>query len=268
MEFITSRNNPKIKFARALRRVETRRKYGCFLVEGIRHVGEAAEAYLAGRSIDIRGIYYAPERLTSTFSLDLINRLIQKGVVCTPVSEQVFLSLAEKENPPGIIAIVSQPNFQLKEYSPGNFSWGVAVVSPQDPGNVGAIIRSIDAVGACGLILLDGGTDAWHPGSIRASMGTIFWKPVIQAGFNEFSAWINQHGYAVYGSSAQHTSDNLHQISYEPPMILLLGSERQGLTSEQRSICKQVISLPMEGRASSLNLAVAAGILLYAMKTC
>ncbi len=96
-------------------------------------------------------------------------------------------------------------------------------------------------------------------------MGTLFWYPVVQASFADFEGWVNQNGYHVYGSSAHAENDYLQTRPYLKPRILLLGSEREGLTPAQQSVCEDMVRLPMHGRATSLNLAVAAGILLYAM---
>jgi TrmH family RNA methyltransferase len=260
MELISSRNNPKIKQVRALHQRKARQEARLFLVEGIRHVGEAIEAGSA-----VEAIYYAPELLKSEFASLLVAAQTEKGVACYATSPEVFNSLAEKENPQGILAVVRQSERRLDELNPGNFSWGVALVSPQDPGNLGAILRTVDAVGASGLILLESSVDIYNPAAVRASMGTLFWYPVVQATFTNFQGWVTGNGYHVYGSSAHADNDYLQTRLYLSPRILLLGSEREGLTPEQQSVCESVVRLPVHGRATSLNLAVAAGILLYAM---
>jgi TrmH family RNA methyltransferase len=260
MELISSRNNPKIKQVRALHQRKARQEARLFLVEGIRHVGEAVEAGAA-----VEAIYYAPELLKSEFASQLVALQAKNGVACYATSPEVFKSLAEKENPQGILAVVCQPEHSLAELKPGIFTWGVAMVSPQDPGNLGAILRTVDAVGASGMILLESSVDIYHPAAVRASMGTLFWYPVVQAAFTDFQHWVSIHSYHVYGSSAHAKSDYLQARPYLTPRILLLGSEREGLTSAQQSVCESVVRLPMHGRATSLNLAVAAGILLYAM---
>ena len=260
MELISSRNNPKIKQVRALHQRKARQEARLFLVEGIRHVGEAVEAGAA-----VEAIYYAPELLKSEFAFQLVDSQAKKGVACYATSPEVFESMAEKENPQGILAVVRQPERSLAELKPGIFTWGVALVSPQDPGNLGAILRTVDAVGASGMILLESSVDIYHPAAVRASMGTLFWYPVVQAAFTDFQDWVSIHSYHVYGSSAHAENDYLQARPYLSPRILLLGSEREGLTAAQQSVCESVVRLPMHGRATSLNLAVAAGILLYAM---
>ena len=158
----------------------------------------------------------------------------------------------------------SRCSHSLEALNPQNAPWCVALVSPQDPGNVGTVLRTLDAVGAACLLLLESGLDAYQPGVVRASMGMVFWKPVVNASFAEFVSWRRGHGYRLYGTSA-HAQEDYRRVAYQKPGILLLGSEREGLTADQRQACDFLISLPMNGRATSLNLAVAAGVILYAM---
>ncbi len=257
---ITSRSNPKVKQARLLRQHKARQSSGLFLVEGIRHVGEAVEA---GASIE--ALYYAPDLLKSEFGRQLVESQDQTGTPCYALAPEVFASLAEKENPQGLLAVVRQKPARLEQLNPHNFDWGVALVSPQDPGNLGTILRAIDSTGASGLILLDDSVDAYHPNAVRASMGTLFWYPVASASFSEFARWASVHGYHIYGTSAHADLDYRKVNTYLCPRILLMGSEREGLSPQQAAVCEQLVCLPMRGRATSLNLGVATGIFLYAM---
>ena len=260
MEQITSRSNTRIKSTRALRQRKQRDETGKFVVEGIHHVGAAVEA-----DAHLEAIYYAPEVLQSKFGLELVEEASGSGIPCFPTSAAVFASLSLRENPQGILAVLRQPQVRLADLKPANLSWGVACISPQDPGNVGAILRTIDAVGADGLILIDGGVDAYHPTAVRASMGALFRHPVVTTSFPDYALWATENGYHVYGSSARGDLDIRQVIGFKRPAILLLGSERQGLTEEQARICEQLMRLPMKGEVTSLNLAVAAGVLLYGM---
>ena len=261
MDLITSHANPKIKQARALRQQRKQREAaGLFVVEGIHPVGEAVEA---GAKLEY--ICYAPDLLKSEFARSLIQAQSARDVPCYPTTADVFESLAEKENPQGIMAVVRQPRLALSELSPGNFGWGVALVSPQDPGNVGTILRTIDAVGAGGLLLLDSSADPYHPSAVRASMGALFWPPVVTTRFADFAHWASSHGYHVIGTSAHGSVDYRAVPAYERPVILLMGSEREGLSPEQAAACHRLVRLPMHGHVTSLNLAVATGVMLYAM---
>lgn len=260
MEIISSRSNSKIKFARALRQRKHRESNRKFLVEGIHHVGAALEAGAL-----VEGIFYAPDLLKSQYVLEMVEDESGISVPCYPTTEDVFTSLAGKENPQGILAVVCQRQEKLGDLNPEVFPWGVACVAPQDPGNMGTILRTIDGVGASGLILLEGGVDPYHPTAVRASMGSIFHRPVVRASFDDFSKWVGEHNYQVYGTSAHGEVDYREMIDYLRPAILLLGEERQGLSPAQAEICQVVVRLPMHGQVTSLNLAVAAGVMLYDM---
>lgn len=260
MSLISSRNNSNVKLARSLRQRKARQETGLFLVEGIRLVGEAAEL-----AANIETILYAPEILNSQFAEELLKAQERAGVKCLAVTPDVYQTISDKENPQGILAVVHQTYTGLETRSPENFPWGVALVAPQDPGNLGTILRTIDSVGASGLLLLDSAVDPYHPNAVRASMGSIFGVPLVSATFVEFSAWAKQGGYTIYGTSAHADQDYRQVGKFETPRILLMGSERQGLTQEQIAICDQMLVLPMRGRATSLNLAVATGVMLYAM---
>lgn len=258
---ITSRQNPKIRQIRALKHRKARQETGLFLVEGLHATGSAMEA-----GAPIEYLCYSPEKLSSEYGANLVAALTAQGIPCLAVSEDVFELLAEKENPQGILAVVRQQRRQLADFNRENFPWGVALVAPQDPGNLGTILRTVDAAGASGVIILDKGVEIYHPKAVRASMGALFWRPVIRAAFDEFSQWAKANDYTLYGSSAKRGRSLEAAESFRRPAILLLGSEREGLSREQAEVCNEIIQLPMQGQVTSLNLSVAAGILLYAMR--
>jgi TrmH family RNA methyltransferase len=249
---ITSLSNPLIKQARSLRQKKARRESGLFLVEGIHHVGEAIQA-----GWDVETVIYSPDTLTSGFAHDLISHL---NIAPQPVTAQVMESLADKENPQGILAIVHQKKTRLDELRQVNHA--VALVSPQDPGNVGTILRTMDAVGADALFLLDGGVELYHPAVVRSSMGTLFYKPVVQTSFEQFLQWARGGNRQLIGTSA-HGDVEYQTLIPNTPWVLMLGNEQKGLSPGQTKACDVTISLPMKGRVSSLNLSVAAGIFLY-----
>lgn len=258
---ITSKANPKIKQVRALSQHKERTATGLFVAEGIAHVGAALQA-----QADIETILHVPETLKSEFASDLLKQAAKRKIPVEEVSAEVFESVAGKEHPAGILAMIKQPGTTVETLPTTPSSWYVALVTPQDPGNVGTILRTIEAVGASGLILLDGGVDAYHPTAVRASLGAVFYKPTVTATFDRFKSWAKGNGYDVVGTSAKGSEDYL-AASYRRPLILLMGSEQKGLSPEQREACDQLIKMPMEGKISSLNLAVATGVMLYALKS-
>lgn len=255
MELITSISNPFVKQIRSLRQKKARLESGAFLVEGIHHIGEAVDA---GWEVD--SIVYAPDTLSSSYAKELIARLTNLKTKVQPVSPAVIESLADKENPQGILAVVKNKPRSFADVNSANQL--TALVSPQDPGNLGTILRTVDAVGVDALFLLDGGVELYHPTVVRASMGALFWKPVIQTSFTDLTAWARGRGIQLIGSSSKADVD-YHTLVPHEPWALILGNEQKGLSSGQTSACDVTVSLPMRGRASSLNLAVAAGVLLY-----
>jgi TrmH family RNA methyltransferase len=260
-ELITSRSNPVIKSARMLKEGKERKRTGKFLVEGILPIGEALAA---GWLFD--SILYAPGLLESDFARNLISSQSVKGIRCFPVSADVLESLAEKENPQGIVAIVNQNTTSLETLSPGTIKIAVALISPQDPGNVGTILRTLDAIGGDAMFLLDGGVELFHPSVVRASMGAIFWKPVVKDTFVDFITWVRQHHYRLIGTSAHAETDYRKVKLDDGKFILVLGNEQKGLSKEQMAACDVAVKIPMRGKASSLNLAVAASVLLYGLE--
>lgn len=257
---LTSLSNPLVKQVRALKGRKGRIESGLFLVEGLHHVGSALEA-----GWDVDTLLYAPDLLSGDFAVSLLDNAKRIGGAPQPVSARVMESLAEKEHPQGILAVVKQHKSSFIDLP--EIQSGVALVSPQDPGNVGTILRTIDAVGADVLFLLEGGVDLYHSTCVRASMGTLFWKPVVQASFEEFTDWVKANGICLIGTSAGVQTDYREIKLDSSPWILLLGSEQKGLSDEQIATCDVTVSMPMRGKVSSLNLSVAVGILLYALKT-
>ncbi len=249
---IKSRSNPLIKLARSLRERKTRNELGLFLVEGIHPVGELVAAGWA-----VEAILYAPDTLTSSFAQELIANFAGRK---EPVSAEVMDYVAAKENPAGVLAIARARVHDLPDLE--GVRRGVAMLAPQDAGNVGTLLRTMDAVGCDALFLLDGGVDPYHPTAIRAAMGSTFWRSIIETRFADFIDWAKRHKIQLIGTSAHAKTDYLAWKPAEP-WILLLGNEQKGLSEAQLRDCDVSLSLPMKGRISSLNVAVAAGVLLY-----
>ncbi|GAB4504687.1 MAG: RNA methyltransferase [Anaerolineales bacterium] len=256
---LTSLSNPLVKRVRALRGRKMRAASGLFLVEGLHHIGAAMEA-----GWRLETLLYAPDLLTGDFAASLLENARRFSLTPQPVSAKVMESLADKDNPQGLLAVVEQRHVGPEAVR--NLRCAVALISPQDPGNVGAILRSLDAVDADALFLLEGGVDLYHPTLVRASMGALFWKPVVSLTFDEFLAWARQRGWQVIGTSAHADLDYRACRPEGTPWVLLMGNEQKGLSADHLAACEVVLSLPMRGKVSSLNLAVATGILLYALK--
>ena len=254
---ITSTANPTIKLIRKLHEKKERLQTGLFYIEGLRIVIEALQ-----QGAEVECLVVAPDLLTSEFGWQRVEEENRRGIQVLQVSQGVFTSLASKQNPQGIAAVVRQRWQDASSLRLASQDLWVALDSVADPGNLGTILRTNDAVGGKGVILLDNSTDPYDLTTIRASMGAIFSQGLVKTTFEQFLQWKQDHDYALIGTSDRASADYC-QASYPLPMILLMGSERLGLSEEHMRACDQLVSIPMVGRSDSLNLAVAAGLMLY-----
>jgi len=254
---INSPANPRIKWIRKLRDRKARQESGCFYAEGLRIVVEAAQC-----EVPFESLVVAPELLTSPVGKDLVAAMQARGIELLEVSPEVFKSIALKEAPVGIAAVLRQQWQALDAVRVGPGDLWVALDEVADPGNLGTILRSSDAVGGRGVILLDHSTDPYDPTAARASMGALFSQALIKTSFEEFSAWKKANGVALFGTSDAADRD-YQAVQYPDGLVVMMGSERQGLSESHQRLCDQMVRIPMVGRSDSLNLAVATGVVLY-----
>jgi len=254
---ITSSANPRIKQIRKLRERKERQQSGLFYAEGLRIVIEAVS-----EKASIKSLVFSPELLTSESGNKLISDQSLLGVEILEVSRDVFKTLALKDDPQGIGAVIEQAWLPIEKIDLKQGDFWVALDAVADPGNLGAIMRTNDSVGGKGVILLGKTTDPYDPTSMRASMGAIFSQKLVRADFEKFAAWKRARRVFLIGASGAAPCD-YHHTQYPSEYVLLMGSERQGLPENALASCDQVVSIPMVGRSDSLNLAVATGILLY-----
>jgi TrmH family RNA methyltransferase len=255
---ISSANNATVKQIRQLRTRKERDRTGMFYVEGIRIVAQAA---LSGAEIETCVI--SPELLASEYAWEIVRDLRAKGVPVLELSPQAFGSISFKENLQGMGAVVRSRLERLEdvELSADTLGW-VTLDHVGNPGNLGAILRTSDAVGCAGVLMLGDTTDPYHPAALRASMGAVFAQRLVRAGFDEFVRWKDAHGYTVAGTSGAAETE-YRDVSYPRPVVLLMGSERMGLSAEQQAACDLTVRIPMVGTGDSLNLAVATSVVLY-----
>ena len=254
---ITSSANDRIKQIRKLQERKERLESGLFYLEGLRIVGEAVES---GAAIDT--LVVAPELLKSDFGQDLVEAQARLGVAVLEVSAEVFRRMALKDGPQGIGAVVRQKWLPLSHARPQPGRPWVALDAVADPGNLGTILRTSDAAGGEGVILLDQSTDPYDPSAVRTSMGALFDQKIVRASFDEFAAWKKSGDWQLVGTSDKATQD-YHAYRYPRALVILMGSERQGLQPQHLALCDQVVSIPMLGKSDSLNLAVATAVVLY-----
>ena len=212
--------------------------------------------------LGIETLVVAPELLTSLFGQQIVQTFRDRGGEILEVSGEVFKAFSSKDGPQGIGAVARQRWSRLETIRilPGD--WWVALDSVANPGNLGTILRTLDAVGAQGVILLDQATDPYEPEALRASMGGIFYQQIVKTTFTEFSNWKKANSVPVIGSSDKSEQD-YHRLAYPEVFVLLMGSERHGLLDHHIAICDGVVAIPMVGKSDSLNLAIATSVIAY-----
>ncbi|MBQ6479908.1 MAG: RNA methyltransferase [Anaerolineaceae bacterium] len=253
---ITSVSNPRVKEIRKLRERKEQKRTGLFYMEGTRIVGEALE-----KGAEIEMLVVCPELLKTDYSMELWQKAQKQGLDIFEVSRPVFESLAVKENPQGLAAVAKARFFSLDDLDTTH-GIIVALTEIADPGNLGTIIRTADAVDAQGVILIGDCTSPYDIGSIRGTMGAIFSTKIVRTTLPEFLAWKQRTGLQLIGTSDKSATDYV-DIAYADPVILLMGSERAGMSPEEFEACDEIAAIPMMRSSDSLNLAVATGIMLY-----
>jgi len=260
METITSRQNPTVKLLRRLASGRSRGESDPAYVEGILPLLRALH-----NGVPVRLIAYAPDLLRSEVAQAAVARAREQGIRCSAFSQEVFASFSRRDNPVGLAGLVESQWTPLDRLQTDG---GTVTVlhEVKDPGNLGTIIRTIDATAGQGMVLLGETADPYHPSSIRASVGTVFAVPIARATDNgQLLAWCRSRGATLVATSAQGGVE-LHQTQRRGPLAVMLGSEARGLPPELLAAAELTVTLPMHGQASSLNLAVAAGIILYELK--
>ncbi|MBQ9571785.1 MAG: RNA methyltransferase [Acidaminococcaceae bacterium] len=291
MELITSVNNQRVKDVANLKLKKYRTESGLFFAEGLRAVQEAVEY------AEVTDLFFtaAEEEKLS----EILKTAKEKGVRLYQADAIVMAKLSDTKTPQGVLAVIRIPEQSLQQLRPGAFTKKTAGQSKnaeqaananiahnerkslaqkfeldnnapviildriQDPGNLGTIIRTADAVGALGIILLEGCVDAYSPKVVRASMGSLFHLPVIQGIFPEEAlTWCYRHGYEPAATAMQGAA-NLYKTDISKKMAFIFGNEANGVSEELQAAAETRLFIPMAGQAESMNVAMAAGIVLF-----
>ena len=254
---VTSLTNPVVKAARALHLRKARDETGLFLAEGLKIITEAVELGHAPRIL-----LYGPDA-----GHPLLDKAIQAtaaaGGEAIEVTREILGKISRRENPQMVIGVFAQAFAALDALEPQSAACWVALQQVRDPGNLGTVIRTADAAGCGGVILVGDCCDAYSVEAVRASMGSIFAVRIAKAGVAEFLAWRQTWPGSVVGTLLSATTD-YRAADYRRPALVLMGSEQAGLPPELAAACDVAVKIPMRGRADSLNLAVATGIMIYA----
>ena len=180
------------------------------------------------------------------------------------VSRDILAKISRRDNPQTVLAVFDQRFTPLADLVPAAAPCWVALEAVRDPGNLGTIVRTADAAGCGGVILVGDCCDPFSVEAVRATMGSIFAVPIAQTSVSEFIAWRRGWPGSVVGTLLTATTDFRAAI-YTAPTLVMMGNEQAGLTPEMAAVCDVTVKIPMRGRADSLNLAVATGVMIYAV---
>lgn len=250
---ISSAANPVVKTLKSLALKKHRDETGLFLVEGLRHIREALDAGWQIETLcftaEARG---EAEDLAHAYSLhgDMLE-----------MPADLLSRITGRDNTQGVIAALHMRTYNIDTLSQTESLW-VALEDIRDPGNLGTIIRTADAVGAAGIVLIGQTCDPFAPETVRATVGAFARQKIIRATRAEAAAAIAQSKIRAVGTHLRTTTD-YRKGDYALPLLLVMGSEQNGLSDEMTAACTELVKIPMPGGTESLNLAVSTGIMLY-----
>ena len=259
---ISSPANDKLKQARRLRRSRNRTSDNAFLIEGYRELVRAVEG-----GIVVRDLFICPDLWTGRSEQGLTDRVEGRGGRISVLTERAFVSVATQDSPDGVLGVAEIPEIGLDAQAHAFTSAAapalfVVVEGIERPGNLGTIARTCAGVGVSGLIACDPQVDPFHPEVVRASVGALFSLPLSVVPTREFLAWVRDQSVRLVVSSPD------AELSYDRADVtgataLVVGSEKSGVTDDLRAAADDLVSLPMAGGVDSVNVAVAAGVLMF-----
>lgn len=256
---VTAFSNSTVKLLRSLRDKKARRAEGLFLAEGLRILAEARDS---GRLPEI--IAFSPEGAKHPLAAEIIAATEAAGGDAIETSADILSKMSGKDNPQMVLGAYRQPDTAIGRIDRSGSPLWIVAQSLRDPGNVGTILRTGDAVGAGGLILVDDSVDPFSVEAVRASMGALFTQEIASASWDEFIAWLRGGNGQLVGTSLKASNDYL-EARYERPCFLLIGNEQQGLPEEYERECDLLVKIPMAGRADSLNAAMATAVIAFSI---
>ena len=259
MEKITARTNEKIKYAVRLgESASLRREAGEFFLEGARLCSDAAET-----GIVIKQAFFTSKALWKY--AEYTDVIIEKSGICCEISAEVSQKLSDTENPQGVFCICQMKSFADEDFLNPDGKY-LALENLQDPSNLGAVCRSVEALGLDGLIV-SGGCDVYNPKALRASMGSLLRMNVISVqNLEEVIGKANSLGMKTLASVPKNTATDIRKVSMNGGVICCVGNEGSGLSNEVIGKCREQVTIPMSGRAESFNASAAAAILAWELK--
>ena len=257
---VTAFSNATVKRLRSLRDKKHRRSEGLFLAEGLRIIAEARDS---GFLPEI--IAFSPEGARHKLAAEIIAATEAAGGEAIETTPDILAKMSGKDNPQMLLGAYRQPDTGLAAIDRAAAPIWICAQALRDPGNIGTILRTGDAVGAGGLILIDDCADPFSVEGVRASMGALFTQQIATARWPEFLEWLRSGPGQLVGTSLKTSTDYL-EARYKQPCFLLIGNEQQGLPADYEAECDLLVKIPMAGRADSLNAAMAAAVMAFAVK--
>jgi TrmH family RNA methyltransferase len=253
---VTSPSNATLKRLRSLREKKYRAREGLFLAEGLRICTEALDAGWVPQVL-----LFAQGRGDHALVRRLVQATLGGGGQVLEAAPELLAGVTGKDNPQAVAAAYAPRAVALEDLVPGPRT--LVAERLRDPGNLGTLLRACDAAGAGALVLLDESADPTSVEAVRASMGAFFTVPCLAASTADFLAWKARHGAVLTGAALDPRAEDYRAVRYDPPALLLVGNEAQGLPEALKAACDQLVVMPMRGRADSLNVAMAGTLLLY-----
>lgn len=260
-KYLTSLQNPYVKQVVNLRDRRERDKSSLFLIEGYREILRAADA-----GWKINTLLICPSLFLGSNEDALINRVSLHGTEVIACADKMFQKMSYRDRPDGLLAIAPQKVLHLEDLNKHNkkaqMPFYVVAEAIEKPGNLGTILRSSDAVGVSGLIVCDRCTDIYNPNVVRASVGTLFAVPTVEAEGEEALQWLKAQGIAILAATP-HATHEFTQVDLARPIAIAVGTEQLGLSKRWMEQADLQVRIPMNGVADSLNVAMATTLLLY-----
>ena len=255
---VTSLTNPTVKAVRALHLRKARDATSQFVAEGLKIVTEAVET---GHAPTI--LMYGAEAGGHPLLHRAMSATKAAGGEVIEVTPEILAKVSRRDNPQAVVGVFQQVYAPLEALRPESAPCFVALHRVRDPGNLGTIVRTADAAGCGAVILVGECCDPFSVEAVRATMGSIFAVPIVRTSESGFAAWRATWPGSVVGTLLTATVAH-HQAAYAKPTLVFMGNEQQGLTPEMAALCDINVKIPMRGRADSLNLSVATGVMIYA----
>lgn len=254
---LASLQNPRVKDAVKLRDRPARDKQGVLLIEGYRELKRALD-----NGVKPLSLFYSPEWYLGENEPALVERCAQADATLYECTREVFQKLAYRERPEGLLAVAPRVGVKLEELSLPPQPLLIVAEAIEKPGNLGSILRSADATGVDAVIVCDRCTDINNPNVVRASTGTLFSVPVVEATSAETLDWLHARGVRIVAATP-HTDVNYTDADLKSGCAIVVGTEQYGLSDRWMKSADIKVRIPMLGQADSLNVANATTILLY-----